>query len=332
MEYRYLGNTGMKVSALCLGTITFGREITNEATAVEILDTFAAAGGNFIDTASLYGNGESEAMIGSWMKNQTRDALVIATKVFGPVGANPNDIGLSRKHILSSVESSLRRLETDYVDLLQIHTWDTRTPIEEVLFTLHSLVQSGKVRYIGASNLSGWQLQKAVDVSRSNGWAAFVSLQPLYNLLNRDIEWELLPVCQNENISIIPYSPLMGGWLSGKYRRGMTQPIQNTRIAEDMMLAGWNEYANERTWTLLDEVFAIGGELGKTPAQVALKWLLQRVTSPIIGVRTLHQLNDNLGAVGWQLSTEQAARLDAASAERPRYPYNVLQMMSGLRA
>ena len=239
MNYRFLGKTGLRVSELCLGAMTFGRETTEEVSR-QILDRFVAAGGNFVDTADVYSRGASEEIVGRWLKDQPRDDLVIATKVRFPMGSGPNDVGLSRKHILAGVEASLRRLQTDYIDLYQVHCWDHVTPLEETLSTLDTLVQSGKVRYIGASNFSGWQLQKAIDLSLRMGWEPFTCLQPQYNLLCRTTEWELVPVCLNEGLGIIPWSPLRGGWLSGKYRRGMTAPPAGTRveIAEEQ---GWSE-------------------------------------------------------------------------------------------
>ncbi|HIC89161.1 MAG TPA: aldo/keto reductase [Anaerolineae bacterium] len=328
MNHRYLGKTGLKVSELCLGTLTFGRE-ANEALSHRLLDRFVEAGGNFIDTADVYSQGVSEEIIGRWLKGKPRDSFVIATKVRFPMGEAPNDVGLSRKHILAGVEASLRRLDTDYIDLYQVHCWDSATPLEETLSTLDDLVRSGKVRYIGASNFSGWQLQKAIDISRQMGWEQFICLQPLYNLLDRSTEWELLPVCMNEGLGVIPWSPLRGGWLSGKYRRGMTAPPQGTRIKtaeEQGWSEAWSKYNNERTWSILDTLFAVAEEVGKTPAQVALNWLLQRpgVTAPIIGARNLEQLEDNLSASGWSLSEEQMNRLNQVSEPSLPYPYDFI--------
>ncbi len=229
MLYRFLGTTGLKVSEVCLGTMTFGRE-TSSQESHQILDRFVDAGGTFIDTADVYSRGASEEIIGAWLKNQQRDDLVIATKVRFPMGEKPNDVGLSRKHILSAVDASLRRLRTDYIDLYQVHAWDGAAWLPETLGTLNSLVQSGKVRYIGASNFTGWQLQKAIDLSRQMGWEPFCCLQPQYNLLERAIEWEILPVCHQEGLGVIPWSPLRGGWLSGKFRRGMTAPPSGTLL------------------------------------------------------------------------------------------------------
>ena len=328
MEYRFLGRTGLKVSELCLGAMTFGRE-TPEEESHTLLSRFVEAGGNFIDTADVYSRGVSETILGRWLKGQSRDDLVIATKVRWPMGDGPNDAGLSRKHILASVEASLRRLDTDHIDLYQIHGWDPGTPLEEVLGTLDGLVRSGKVRYIGASNVTAWQLQKAVDISRQMGWETFCCLQPLYNLLDRSIEWELLPVCANEGIGVIPWSPLRGGWLSGRYFRGMTAPPEGSRV-EAAEKHGWSEswsaYATEQTWTVLDTLFTVAQEVGKSLPQVALRWLLQRpgVTAPIIGVRTLRHLEDNLGATGWMLSVTQMERLTNVGETPLPYPYSFL--------
>jgi aryl-alcohol dehydrogenase-like predicted oxidoreductase len=326
MDYRFLGSTGLKVSELCLGAMTFGRE-TDEGTSHEILDRFVEAGGNFIDTADVYGRGASEEVLGRWLKARPRDDLVIATKVRFAMGEGPNEVGLSRKHILAGVEASLRRLGSDYIDLYQVHGWDQATPLEETLKTLDSLVQSGKVRYLGASNFGGWQLQKAIDISNYRGYEPFVCLQPLYNLLDRQIELDLLPVCQNEGLGIICWSPLRGGWLSGRYRRGMEAPPAGSRVqaaSEQGWSEAWEVYDNEHTWSVLDALFEVARQAGRTPAQVALNWLLERpgVTAPIVGVRTLAHLEANLGACGWSLDAAQTALLDQVS-ERPLpfYPY-----------
>jgi len=333
MEYRYLGRTGLKVSELCFGAMTFGRESSQEAS-FEMLDCFVEAGGNFIDTANVYSWGVSEEILGRWLKGKQRDDLVIATKVRFSMGSGPNDLGLSRKHILSAVEASLRRLNTTYIDLYQVHMWDPGTPLEETLDTLHGLVRSGKVRYLGASNYAGYQLQKAIDLSRHQGSEPFSCLQPLYNLLDRSFEWELLPVCESEGVGVIPWSPLRGGWLSGKYRRGMSGPPPDTRI-EEAEKQGWSEswtlYANEHTWQVIDMLLAIAAEVEKTPAQAALNWLLRKptVSAPIIGARTLAHLEDNLGATGWSLTPEQVTQLDQASALPLPYPY---ESLAGQRA
>ncbi len=329
MEQRFLGRTGLKVSELCLGAMTFGRE-SPEDVSVQMADHFVEQGGNFIDTADVYAKSMSEQIVGRWLKGKRRDDFVIATKVRFPTGDGPNDIGLSRKHILAGVENSLRRLNTDYIDIYQVHCWDSATRLEETLSTLDNLVRSGKVRYLGASNFAGYQLQKAIDLSRQMGWEQFTCLQPLYNLLDREVEWELVPVCQNEGLGIIPWSPLRGGWLAGKYHRGMNSPTDGTRVktaSENNWGESWQRYANEHTWCVLDALFAVAEEVGKTPAQVALNWVLHRpgVTSPIIGVRTMEQLEDNLGALGWSLTPEQMTALDRASDVTLPYPYNTLK-------
>lgn len=335
MQYRYLGRSGLKVSELCLGAMTFGRESSEEASC-QMLDHFVEAGGNFIDTANVYSQGLSEEILGRWLKGKPREDFVIATKVRFSMGSGPNDLGLSRTHILSAVEASLRRLNTTYIDLYQVHMWDPGTPLEETLDTLNQLVHTGKVRYLGASNYAGYQLQKAIDLSRGQAWEAFSCLQPLYNLLDRSFEWELLPVCETEGVGVIPWSPLRGGWLSGKYQRGMSTPPPNTRI-EQAAKQGWSEswdaYANERTWQVVDTLLAVASEVEKTPAQVALNWLLRKATiaAPIIGARTLAHLEDNLGATGWSLTPEQVARLDHVSALPLPYPYESLAQQRAQR-
>ena len=326
MDHRLLGTTGIKVSELCLGTMTFGRE-TTEKDSFAILDAFADAGGNFIDTADVYSRGVSEEILGRWLARRRREDFVIATKVRYPMGEGPNDTGLSRKHIMDGIAASLKRLQLDYVDLYQVHGWDPLSSIEETLRTLNDLVRSGLVRHIGASNFKGWQLQRALDISRNMGWESFVCLQPQYNLLCRATEWELLDVCRHERVGVIPWSPLRGGWLSGKFKRGMTAPPGDSRIA----IAGehgwgerWSNYDNEHTWKVLDALFAVAGECGRTPAQVAINWLLRNdvVTAPIIGARTMEQFTANMGATGWKLTPEQVSRLDDASAMPVSYPYD----------
>jgi aryl-alcohol dehydrogenase-like predicted oxidoreductase len=309
--------------------MTLGREV-DEAESRRILDRFVDAGGTFIDTADVYSRGGSEEVIGRWLAGRRRDDLVIATKVRGAMGDSPNQVGLSRKHILEAVDASLRRLGTDYIDLYQMHSWDSATPLDETLSTLQRLIESGKVRYIGASNYPAWGLQKAIDLSRQMGWEQFVSLQPLYNLLDRDIEMGLVDVCRNEGLGIITWSPLRGGWLSGKYRRGMDAPPEGTRIARSIgqnWSEAWDKYNNERTWRILDGVLATATEVGKTPAQVSLRWVLQRpgITAPIIGARTVEQLEENLGAVDWSLSSAQMEQLNRVSEPTLIYPYSSIR-------
>jgi aryl-alcohol dehydrogenase-like predicted oxidoreductase len=323
MDYRLLGRTGLRVSELCFGAMLFG-EVIDEQTSHELLDAFADAGGTFIDTSDNYTRGVSEQILGSWLARRRREDLVVATKVRGRMGESPTDQGLSRQHIMKSVEDSLRRLQTDYIDLYQIHYWDPDTPLDETLSTLDVLVRSGKVRYVGACNVKGYQLQKAIGRADKHGWEPFVSLQPCYNLLVREPEWELVPVCRKEGLGIVPFSPLAKGWLSGRFRRGVTEPPAGSRIASATGRMRWGEYGTEHTWTVLDALHGVATETGRTPAQVALNWLLDApgVTAPIIGARTRGQLADNLGAAGWSLEPAQRARLDEASARQAPYPYS----------
>lgn len=332
MQYCYLGSTGLRVSELCLGGLTFGRE-TSESVSRQILNRFAGAGGNFIDTGNAYyppTPGASEEIIGRWLENQRRDDFVITTKVFFPMGDGPNDFGLSRKHILSAVEGSLRRLQTDYIDLYQVHCWDRGTPLEETLSTLNDLVRSGKVRYIGASNFTAGQLQKALALSRHNGWSQFASLQVRYNLLCRATEWELIPTCQEERLGIICYSPLEGGWLTGKYRRDMDDPPAGSRWAsaeQGDWPETWQDLGSERTWQLIDVLLELADSLDVSPAQVAIRWVMQRagVTAPIIGTRTMEQLKDNLAAANVELSPAHLRRLKEASTIAKPYPYDFIE-------
>lgn len=327
MEYRNLGKTGLRVTELCFGAMTLGREVASEGDCFEILDALAAAGGNFIDIADVYAGGTSEEIVGKWLAKRRREDFVIATKVRFSTGPGPNDIGLSRKHLIAAAHESLRRLRTDYIDLYQVHAWDPATPLEETLGTLNDLVRGGLVRYVGASNFRGWQLQKALDLSRLHGWEVFCSLQPQYNLLTRATEYELIPLCLAEGLGVIPWSPLRGGWLSGRYKRGMDAAPADSRaaVAEKMGWGeAWSRYNNEHTWRLLDDLLAVARDAGKTPAQTAIRWLMQKpgVTAPIIGARSLGHLKENLAVTGWSLSREHMARLDAASAAEVSYPYD----------
>ena len=326
MEYRRLGRTGLMVSELCLGCMTFGREVDEEGSR-EIIARFLDAGGNFIDTADVYAGGSSEEITGRAIRG-VRDDIVLATKVRFPMGEGPNDVGLSRKHVISGCEASLRRLGTDYLDLFQVHAWDALTPIEETLSALTDLVRDGKVRYIGVSNFTAWQLMKALWASELRGLERFVCLQPQYSLVERNIEREILPACREEGLGVIPWSPLGGGFLSGKYRRG-ERPPQGSRIAEavESMEEYWDRRATERNWDTLEVVGGISEETGKSYAKISLNWLLRQegVTAPIIGARTTEQLDDNLGATGWELSEKQIERLSEASAIEEVYPHRFIR-------
>jgi aryl-alcohol dehydrogenase-like predicted oxidoreductase len=319
MEYKSLGRTGLKVSELCLGTMQFGWT-ADEALSYEILNAAYEAGINIIDTADVYsrwaeGNpgGVAETIIGKWIKQADipRDQLVLATKVRGKMGTGPNDEGLSRKHILSAIEASLRRLEVDYIDLYQTHADDDKTPLEETLRALDDLVHQGKVRYIGCSNYPAWRLTEGIWTSKLNNLVRFDSLQPHYNLVNREeFELELAEVCRSYGLGVIPYSPLAAGFLSNKYVRNQPEP-------ESGRLRGVKRrYFNDKGWATHDAVAELAQQMSKTISQVSLAWLLTDpvITSPIIGPRSLEQLKDNLGAVGLRLTLEEKNKLDSASA------------------
>jgi aryl-alcohol dehydrogenase (NADP+) len=330
MEYRTLGNTGTVVSTLCLGTMTFGTE-SDEQVAHEQLDRFLDQGGNFIDTADVYADGASETIIGRWLaaRSGVRDRVVVATKARFARASGPNDLGLSRVSLTRALDASLRRLGVDTIDLYQAHAWDPLTPIEETLRFLDEAVREGKIQYVGVSNFIGWQLQKTVLLTRHLGLAPVVTLQPQYNLLQRGIEMELTHVCVNEHVGILPWSPLGGGWLTGKYRRDVP-PSGATRLGEDPG-RGMEAYARrnpeERTWQVIDAVRSVAEARGVSMARVALAWLVDRpaVSSVILGARTVEQLDDNLGAAGLHLSAEETAALDEASTPiLDDYPYGEL--------
>lgn len=320
MEYRRLGKTGLKVSELCLGTMTFGWT-TDEKNSYEVLNASFEAGINFIDTADIYsrwhpGNpgGVAETYLGNWLRGKPRDQIIVATKVRGRMGNGPNDEGLSRGHILDAVEASLRRLRTDYVDLYQLHWPDDDTPIEETLRALDDLVHRGKVRYIGASNFPAWQIVQASWASDKYNLAHLECLQPHYNLVWRaEFERELMDVCRAEGLAVIPYSPLQGGFLTGKYRRGAPMPRGARGEGNERMT---RFLTDERNMTLLDAVETVGRAHEKTISQVALAWLLSNpvITSPIIGANNVVQLNELLGAVGFRLGAEEKKTLDDLTA------------------
>lgn len=320
MEYRKLGRTGLKVSALCLGTMTFGWT-TDERNSYDVLNTAFEAGINFIDTADIYsrwhpGNpgGVAETYIGNWLGGKPRDQIIIATKVYGRMGNGPNDGGLSRAHIMNAVEGSLRRLRTDYIDLYQLHRFDDDTPLDETLRALDDLVHQGKVRYLGASNFPAWKVVKALWVSDKYNLAHLDCLQPHYNLVWRaEFERELIDLCRAEGLGVIPYSPLQGGFLTGKYRKGAPIPRGARGEGDEYMM---RFLADDRNMTLLDKMQVIGHAHGKTISQIAIAWLLANpvITSPIIGVNNVEQLRELLGVIGWQLSPEEKQMLDDLTA------------------
>jgi aryl-alcohol dehydrogenase-like predicted oxidoreductase len=326
MDYRQLGHSGLRVSALTLGTMTFGGVErwslvgdTDLAGATRQVDICLDRGVNFIDTANVYSGGVSEEILGQAIKNR-RDRVLLATKARMPMGTGPNDAGLSRHHIIAECEASLRRMQTDYIDLYQVHEWDGQTPLEETLEALDTLVRSGKVRYVGASNYSGWQLMKALGTSERHGYQRFVTQQINYSLQSRDAEYELLPVAVDQGVGILVWSPLAGGLLSGKYRRG------GTGLEESRALSDWAEPPvrdPEKLLDTIDVLVEIGEAHGVSAAQVALAWLLERpgVVSLIIGARTDEQLEDNLAAADLKLSDAESARLEEVSRPPLIYPH-----------
>jgi len=328
MEYKPLGRSGLMISELCLGTMIFGDKSrgTDEPTAIRMVHQFLDAGGNFIDTADVYVGGYSEEITGKALKDR-RGHVVLATKVRFATSDDPNAVGLSRRHIVAGCEASLRRLATDYVDLLYVHMWDPLTPIEETLRALDDLVTAGKVRYVGVSNFMAWQVMKALAVSDANGWARFIAAQYQYSLVVRDIELEFTALFEAEGLGMTPWGPLGGGFLSGKYRPGDRPAEGRIAITPDDYEESWQRRATERNWAIIDAVGEIAEARGKTYPQVALAWLLAQptVTAPIIGVRTPEQLEDNLGAVGWELSDEELNRLNEVSAIREGYPYRMIR-------
>ncbi|MEP7239680.1 MAG: aldo/keto reductase [Devosia sp.] len=327
MQLRRLGNSGAVVSAWCLGTMTFGDE-ADEATSFAMMDIYARAGGNLLDTADVYSRGVSEEIVGRWIKARPTEArqMLVATKARFPMGEGPNDIGLSRRHLGQALEASLRRLQVEQIDLYQMHAWDALTPLEETLRFLDDATRAGKIAYYGFSNYLGWQVSKAAQMARSMGYAPPVTLQPHYNLIVRDIEFEIVPACLDAGMGLLPWSPLGGGWLTGKYKRD-TAPTGATRLGTNPN-RGQEAYgprnASERVWAILDGLEAIGKARGASMASVALAWVCGRpaVTSVILGARTLEQLGENLKADGLVLSPDEVARLDLASAPvMGDYPY-----------
>ena len=326
MEYRQLGRSGLRVPALAFGAATFGGEgdffkawgDTDEKGAERLVDICLDHGVSFFDTADVYSNGRSEEILGAAIKGK-RNRLLISTKTTFPMGEDPNDYGSSRFHLIDAVDKALARLGVDHIDLLELHGQDNTTPDEEILAALDAIVRAGKVRYVGVSNYSGWRLMKALSVAERYGWPRYVAHQAYYSLLNRDYEWELMPLGLDQGVGAVIWSPLGWGKLTGKIRRD-APPRPGTR-AFDIADTG-PPYEEERLFRIVDALTEIGEETGKSVPQVALNWLLQRptISSVIIGARNEDQLKDNLGAVGWALTEDQMKRLDAASAIPPAYP------------
>jgi aryl-alcohol dehydrogenase-like predicted oxidoreductase len=329
MEYRYLGGSGFKVPVLTLGTGTFGGSneffkawgASGVPEATRLVDICLEAGLNMFDSADGYSSGMAEEILGQAIKGR-RDKVLISTKGTFPTGDGPNDVGSSRHHLINAVEASLRRLGTDYIDRYQLHAFDAFTPVEEALSTLDGLVKAGKIRYIGCSNFSGWHLMKSLAVSEKYGLARYVAHQAYYSLIGRDYEWELMPLGLDQKVGAVVWSPLGWARLTGKIRRG--QPIpEGTRGQNQSNVEAGPQIDQEYLYTVVDSLDAIAAETGKTVPQIALNWLLQRptVATLVIGARNEEQLRANLGAVGWNLTADQIARLDAVSAGTPPYPY-----------
>jgi len=327
MESRILGYSGLKVPVLSFGTATFGGkgEIfkawgdTDVKDAKRLIDVCMDAGCNFFDTANIYSVGASEEVLGEAVRSK-RDKVIISTKATFTMGPGPNDVGSSRYNLIRACEDSLRRLQTDYIDIYFMHGFDALTPIEEVLSTLDDLVKSGKVRYIGCSNFSGWHLMKSLDISKKYGWSRYISNQAYYSLIGREFEWELMPLALDQKVGTMVWSPLGWGRLTGKIRRDQPLP-KESRLHKTAQFGP--PVDDEYLYKVVDALEGIAMETGKTVPQVALNWLLQRptVANVCVGARNEEQLKANLGAVGWNLSAEQVAKLDAASDITPIYPY-----------
>ena len=329
MEYRQLGRSGLKVPALSFGTGTFAGTTelfrawgdTDAKAATRMVDICLEAGLNMFDSADIYSAGQAEEVLGEAIRGR-RDKVLISTKATFRFGPGPNDVGSSRHHLIRSCEAALKRLGTDYIDLYQLHGFDATAPVEETLSALDDLVKAGKIRYIGVSNFSGWHLMKSLSVSDRYGWSRYVAHQAYYSLLGRDYEWELMPLGLDQGVGAVVWSPLGWGRLTGKVRRGQPLP-QTSRLNSTLSNEKGPQIADEHLYKVVDALDEVAKEVGKTVPQVALNWLLQRptVSTVIIGARTEQQLRDNLGAVGWNLTAAQVAKLDEASAVSRAYPY-----------
>lgn len=329
MEHRQLGKSGLMVPVFTLGTGTFGGTTelfkafgtSDVKDATRMVDVCLEAGMNMFDSADIYSAGHAEEVLGQAIKGR-RDEVLISTKATFRSGPGPNNLGSSRWHLTRAIEGSLKRLGTDYIDLFQLHGFDAKTPVEETLSTLDDLVRAGKIRYIGASNFSGWHLMKSLATSDKFGWSRHVAHQAYYSLIGRDYEWELMPLALDQGVGTVVWSPLGWARLTGKYRRGQPVP-ENTRLNTQMAVDAGPPVEDEYLYKVVDAIDEVAAETGKTVAQIALNWLLQRpsVATIIVGARNEEQLRQNLGALGWTLSPEQIAKLDAASARPKTYPY-----------
>lgn len=330
MEYRSLGRSGIKVPELCFGTGTFGAGNdffkawgnTQEDEARKLIDVCMEAGCNFFDTADIYSSGRSEEVLGRAIQHLKREDILLSTKATFKAGPGPNDVGSSRYHLLQSLEGSLKRLGTDYIDVYHLHAFDATTPVEETLNTLDKMVREGKVRYLACSNFSGWHLMKSLSVSECYGWARYVGHQVYYSLIGRDYEWELMPLAADQGVGALVWSPLGWGRLTGKIRRGQPLPqdsrLQNQAVVDAGPTPDW-----EYVYNVVDALDEVAKETGKTVPQVALAWVLSRptISTVIIGARNDEQLKANLASVGWTLTPEQIAKLDASSQPKIAYPY-----------
>ena len=329
MEYRFLGGSGFRVPVLTLGTGTFGGKgelfqawgASDVAEASRLVDICLDAGLTMFDSADVYSDGQAEEILGQAIKGR-RDKVLISTKATFRMGEGPNDVGSSRFHLLKTIDESLKRLETDYIDLFQLHSFDAKTPIEETLSTLDDLVRAGKIRYVGCSNFAGWQLMKSLSIADKYGYPRYVAHQAYYSLIGRSYEWELMPAGIDQKVGAVVWSPLGWARLTGKFRRSQPVP-KDTRLSSQLNRDIGPKVDDELLYRVVDALDEIAAETGKTVAQIALNWLLQRptVSTLVIGARNEEQLKQNLGAVGWNLTAEQVAKLDQASAVTPSYPY-----------
>lgn len=335
MDYRRLGSSGLKVPALSFGAGTFGGKgplfsawgSSDDAEARRLVDICIEAGVNLFDTADVYSDGASEEVLGAAIKGRRSDVL-ISTKMALPTGDGPNDAGSSRPRLIKGVEDALRRLGTDFIDLMQLHAFDAGTPVEEVLSTLDTLVRAGKLRYVGISNFAGWQLMKSLGAAEKHGYPRYVAHQVYYSLVGRDYEWELMPLGLDQGVGALVWSPLGWGRLTGKIRRGQPWP-EGSRLHDTAAFGP--PVDDEKLYDIVDVLDELAGETGKTIPQIAINWLLQRptVSSVIIGARNEEQLRQNLGAVGWSLTAKQIARLDQASRKTPAYPHFPYHLQEG---
>ena len=329
MKYTNLGNSGLMVSDVSLGTMIFGEENergTDRETAIQMINHYLEAGGNFIDTADVYAGGASEKIVGEAIKNKNKEDLVLATKVRFPTGDKPNHKGLSRKHILEGCDASLKRLGVDSIDLYYVHMWDPVTPLEETMQALQYLIDSGKVKYIGVSNFKAWQLAKAMELSERKGYSRFIAAQYQYSLVERNIDREFISLFEREGLGLVPWGPLGGGFLTGKYEPDQKPEEGRIAVTPDENEESWQHRNKEKNWRIIEVMDQLAEKYDKTYPQIALNWLRCKdyVDSVIIGARTPEQLEDNLGGFDWYLDKEDVNRLDEVSVVSDIYPYRMI--------